>query len=500
MADRQLIVGVLDTHGRLGDSALEAKLRDFTLSLCRFDYDGPILESSSVDALLAAAGREGARYCLVQAHGHTMVRHGDRRQATHTNLVKALSTWLPAHDFLLAGRLVDGGDDWYGVDEIGFVVDLETYRALGQPRFTPAADGRRSLPAVAATRFTGPEGAGLSGLASLTPAAGTVDACPTLPGWGLIAASLAQGKPVLGFTETLERCGLDLRPRSATETASLARFSGAGILDFPGGNGGEANGSPLSRDWRSFLDYVVQQARNSKRGIFLGNFEGYEDVETPPAGFRGPVTGLYAVAAGFKANRILHTHGFDRGTRMVFFDYSPLALDLRRILVEEWDGVDFPDFVARIADRLPDAFYQLWGNLWATRPGALDLEVLGGIWERELALWGGAPAFEQHWARYREIPHLYLHCDLFAAPEPLGAALAPGASEVMWWSNAFHSLNGVWFYDREDRHGIYRRWLESLAAINPDLLLYGADVDNLDLGGVRLADHHRARREAPASL
>src|SRR5882724_3334083 len=114
----------------MAGSEIRLSKRSSGTSLFPFDYDGPILESSSVDALLAAAGREGARYCLVQAHGHTMVRHGDRRQATHTNLVKALSTWLPAHDFLLAGRLVDGGDDWYGVDEIGFVVDLETYRAL----------------------------------------------------------------------------------------------------------------------------------------------------------------------------------------------------------------------------------------------------------------------------------------------------------------------------------------------------------------------------------
>ncbi len=461
MANRQLIVGVLDTRGRLGDPALEAKLRDFTLSLCRFDYDGPLVESASVDELLAAACREGGRYCLVQAHGHTMVRHGDRRQSTHTNLVKALSTWLPEHDFLVAGRRIDGGDSGYGLDELCFVVDLDTYRELGRPRFTPAADGR-----------------------------------PTLPGCGLVAASLAAGKPVLGFTETVERCGLDLRPRSAAERASIERFGGAGILDFTDGEA--ANGSPLRQDWRQFLAYVREQAQHAKRGIFLGNFESYRDVEVPPAGFRGPVTGLYAVAAGFKANRILHTHGFDRETRMVFFDYSPLALDLRRILVEEWDGVDYPAFVARIADRLPDAFYQLWGNLWATQPGALDMEMLGGIWDRELAIWGGAQAFAEHWSRYREIPHLYLHCDLFAAPAPLLAALAPGDGEVMWWSNAFHSLNGVWFYDREDRHQIYRRWLQSLAAIHPDLLLYGTDVDNLDLGGTRLADHQRAYREAVA--
>ena len=45
---------------------------------------------------------------------------------------------------------------------------------------------------------------------------------------------------------------------------------------------------------------------------------------------------------------------------------------------------------------------------------------------------------------------------------------------------------------REERHRIYRRWLADIARVNPDLLLYGNDVDNLDVGGTRIRDHHPA--------
>jgi hypothetical protein len=482
MADRNLVVGVLDTRERIGDPDLAEKLRDFTLSCCRFDFDGPLFESSSVDELLAEACRSGARYCLVQACGHAMVRHGDRQRATDTNLIKALTGWLPQHGLLVAGRLLDGGERWYGLDELSFAVSLDEYRRLGMPPFTPPANGPRPLPAGAATTKETPAG---TVLGSIRPRGGTTVASPALPGWGLVAASLEHGMPVLGFDSTLRQCGYDLRPRNAAEIAGLRRFAGAGILDYDAG----AQGSPLSADWHGFLDYVQHQAKHARRGIFLGNFESYRDVETPPVGFRGPLSGLYAVAAGFKANRILHTHGFDRRTRMVYFDYSPLALDLRKILVDEWNGVDFPGFVRGVAGRLPAAFYQLWGNLWATRPGALDLELVAAIWDRELQTWGGEAAFREHWASYREIPHEFILCDLFTDSAPLLNALATGPGEVMWWSNAFHSLNGVWFYPREDRHRIYRRWLADVAAINPDLLLYGTDVDNLGLGGIRLLDH-----------
>ena len=59
MADLDLVVGVLGTPGKTGDPDLEQKLRDFTLSCCRFDYHGPILESDSVEGLLAAASQGG---------------------------------------------------------------------------------------------------------------------------------------------------------------------------------------------------------------------------------------------------------------------------------------------------------------------------------------------------------------------------------------------------------------------------------------------------------
>ncbi len=482
MAEPDVIVGVLETPGRTGDPDLEQKLRDFTLSCCRFDYHGPILESDSVDGLLAEASRGGARYALVQSWGHAMVRYGDRERATHTHLIKAVAERLSGQDFLVAGRLIDGGDRWFGLDELVFVVDLESYRHLGRPRFAPAPGGSRPLPAGA------PEMEETSGdplLRSIRPRAGTVDAAPSLAGWGLVAASLEHGTPVLGFDETLRHCGYDLRPRSAAEVEAIRRLSGAGIFGWDG----TANGLPLSADWKGFLDYVHLQAKHAKRGIFLGNFESYQDVETPAADFQGPVSSLYAVAAGFKANRILHTHGFDRRTRMVFFDYSPLALDLRRILVEEWSGADFPGFIERVSPRVPDAFYQLWGNLWATRPGSLDMEMVRGIWEKELRLWGGEEAFLEHWARYREIPHRFLHCDLFAASGSLLESLGTGPREVMWWSNAFHSVNSAWFYPREERHRIYEKWLADVAAVNPDLLLYGTDVENLNLGGIRIRDH-----------
>lgn len=481
MTDRDLlIVGVLDTSGKTGYPELEPKLRDFTISCCRFDFSGPIVEAQSVDEILARACHRGHRYCLVQAYGHAMIRYRDGRRGIDTNFIERLTAWTADRELLVTGRrLLDGGERWFGLDDLCFVVDLDVYRRLGLPRFTPGNGEPRRLP-TAVTELAETTGGELR---AVRPGGATATVTPGLSGWGLVAASLEHGLPVRAFDDLLRRCGYDLRPRSEAEARVYPTFRGEGILRYDG----SANG--IGGDWKGFLDFVQHQAKHAKHGVFLGNFEGYDDVEVPPPGFGGPVSTVYGVAAGFKVNRILATHGFDPETRVVFFDYSPVALGIRQALVEEWDGTDYPAFVEGISDRFPKAFYQLWGKIWGREPGALDLDLVTTIWERELRLWGGAAEFRDHWLRQRELEHRYVHCDLFASPGPLLGHLGSDSREVLWWSNAFHSLHGVWTYPREERRRTYRRFVDAVAAINPDLLLYGSDVNNLDLGGVRARDH-----------
>jgi hypothetical protein len=424
MTDPSLVVGVLDTSRTAEYPDLASKLRDFTLSYCRFDYSGPIFESVSIEEILNQAAERGHRYIAVQEHGHVMTRYQDAQNGIDTNFLKAAAAWVAEHDFLVAGWPPEC-----------FLVDLERYRRLGRPAFS-----------------------------SLTGRAVPLD-------------------------DVFQRCRFDLRPRGPEDAETFRTYRGAGIFRYDG----SAQGA-ISPHWKAFLDGVQDQAKHAKRGVFPVNFESYRDIEEPPQGFQGPVSSVYGVAAGFKVNRILETHGFDERTRVVFFDYSPLALDFKRMLVAEWDGVDYPAFVQRVAGRVPDAFYQLWNN---PRPGTLNLDLVATLWERELGIWGGAQAFERHWSKVRQLPHRFVHCDLFADPKPLLGEVRPGPRAVMWWSNAFHSINSLWFYDRDQRIEIYHRWLRDLAAICPDLLLYGNDVENLGLGGIHLQDHLAARQVSP---
>jgi hypothetical protein len=281
--------------------------------------------------------------------------------------------------------------------------------------------------------------------------------------------------PVLGLAPEFDGATLDIAPGGGANQAALAACLGLGIL--------EASRDGLSHDQRRFLDAVGLQARRAREGVFLWNIEPYDDVHEATARPGGPLRALYAVAAGFKPNWILHAHGFDEATRVVFFDYSARALHVRRFLVDHWDGADYPRFLPRVFEAFPDppTFYQLWGG---RGPRDVDPRDLRRMWRLELDRWGGERTFRAHWSRYRRLEHDYLDCDLMGDPSPLLERIGPEVPSAVWWSNAYFTVYGNWFHAPHERRRRFESWVRGLAARQPRITLYGADDNNMSINGI----------------
>lgn len=481
MAARDLVYGLLNRPGTIPDPRVASACRDWTITWSRYDYHGPIIEDATVDGVLARARREGFRSCFILAPGQIVRERWAPDRDRHATFLQALGDVLPAGDAMAAGCIETSPGAWYGLRGGGLLVDLERHEAWGAPPFGEPETAPRSLPSTAEERRDG-------AIASLRPLDGVHRAVPRLPGWRFVEASLRHGVPVSALPEPLAGHLLDLDAASPAGGAALQRVIEGGFDAFDGCRHG------LTPDQAAFLDTVRTQSDNARRGVFLLNIEAYADVETPPAGWRGPVSSLYSVAAGFKPNRILQTHGMDAHTRVVFFDYSSKALDVRRTLVEEWDGEDFPGFVRELFRRFPapDTYYQLWSG---ARPDAMDWEVFEGLWQREVARLGGAAAFRDHWRRYRTLPHEYLLCDLLADPETVVARIRPEDDAVIWFSNAPFTMHGNWRYPVEQRRARYERFVEGVAAANPGIWLFGSDSDNSNVNGVTAGEYRGRYRD-----
>jgi hypothetical protein len=480
MRDGELVLSLLTQDGAdIGSPS--AWCRDLTIAWSRYGYRDAIVEGPSVDAILDEVAGRGHRHCLIQAPG-ILIRESWRGDAGgERDFLSELASWVEKHEFLVVGRIESEPGGWYGLDERCLLVDLERYRTLGRPRFGDPQDDFRELPDPDAAS----DG---TGLRSLTPTGRVGPGRPGRRGWGLVEAALRGGVPVLDFDRPLREQLLDVAPRDGDD---FSRYLGEGIARYRGGEG-----TRLRPDQRELLDVVALHAANARRGVFLWNIESTADVEQPPPGFQHPVSHLYSVAAGFKPNRILHTHGFDAQTRVTFVDYSRNALDVRSFAIESWDGRDLPGFFRRVFERFPhpETYYHLWRDLTPEQLSAGDLERAGNA---EVERWGGEEVFARHWCAYRELRHEFVHCDLLGDPAPLLERVEADPQAVIWWSNAFFTVCSNWCHPWTVRRARYEAWISQLARRNPDLLCYGSDHNNTNVNWVRAGDYWRRYAELP---
>ncbi len=422
-----------------GDSSSCGELREMyrsiTIAWARYGYRGLIIERETIADVLTAAHESNFRYCFVMTPGCVVhecwLADEDRQQG---DFFTALSEWAASHEFAVVG--VPAGD------------------ALERERPQP-----------------------LCLLVDLQ----RIDA----------ALDRIEQSTVAPFPAELRRQLLDVGTADSCEGTAMARLIGERIVQVDE----DQVYKDLTADQQTFVTTVRNQTANARRGVFLWNIESYDDVESVCDDFAPPISTLYTVAAGFKPNRILHTHGFSRKTRVVYFDYSPNALEIKRTLVDEWDGCDYPQFVRYLFGKFPppETFYQLWDN--ATPEQVRDSE-LRAMWSRELERWGGSSVFQEHWKIYRELPHEYICCDLLSDDTRLLRAMLPQQSSVIWWSNAFFTMYGNWFYSMPERHHLYCRFIEQLTDRNPELHLFGSDYNNINVNGMQAAEYWEHFRRA----
>lgn len=485
MGNSGLVFGLLDTTPTMGDPAAGAKIRDLTISWMRYGYRDEVLEGPTVTEILGIAIEKQYKHCLILACGSIISEHWNPDGDGRDDFLSTVMRWIGNNDFIAAGRIVGGGDAWYGFDDKCILVNVDRYRQIGAAHIEHAQDSPNELPKPEAIMCD-------NRIAALQPSGARERVRPRLPGWPLLAACLEEGHTVKGLEPDVLNRVLSLAGAGNAGAESFAPYWGRGIDRFRNELGHDA----LSEDQVRFLDLIALQTANARKGVFLWNIEPYTDVEeTPFEDHVGPVSTLYSVAAGFKPNMILHAHGFDERTRVVFFDYSPNALAVRKRMVQEWDGEDFPGFARYLFREFPepDTYYHLWRDLTCRE---LEKHDLNEAWEAELMRWGGSRAFRDHWIAYRELPHDYILGNILTEPSTVLGTVARAPRAVIWWSNAFFTMFSNWFYELAERRRFYECWIERLVAANPEIFVYGSDYNNASVNGIQAGDYWFRYREA----
>jgi len=271
---------------------------------------------------------------------------------------------------------------------------------------------------------------------------------PLVDGWNFISKSLENDLTVYNFHPRIRDTKQYLYPTSSAEELS----------------------SQLN--WiQNIVDYAPQC-------VFLWNTENYKDLKYVP--LDKPVKKLYSVAASFKPNMILHNFGFEEDTEIVFYDYSKPSLAFKKLLVTQWDGEDYPAFVTWALNK--------YGF---NETGGVETEKLNRqqLWQREVEWWGSEKAIKEHWDRYKLLNHSFVHVDICENPEKLTNKITPDENSIIWWSNAFHTVNAQYVRGLQGVKDCYTNWTNQINNKNPDIWILGKDYLDRPIEGGQIKDY-----------
>ncbi len=439
------------------------QLREMTIAWSRYGYHGAFIEGNSIDQVLKEAASTPYRYCLIQSAGHVIDEQWYLPHWKEKGFYQSLEHLMTQTDFLVTAQWHHSENGCTGLKTDCLLVDLKHFKALGQPNFGNA-NGQ-----VYEMYQTAPSQHNKDCLTTVNAKQSIIANCS---GWNFIQQSLKHKLAINNFTDDFNRCRFNLA--DDTGRNRFTQLIGTFVNDV-------AVTKRLSADQHMFFNNIKKQLKHAQNGAFLFNIEPYHDLikqqNTPK------IDALFSVAAGFKPYRILHTQGYNDNTTVVFFDYSQKALDIKRYMIENWDGEDFVGFAKKLFVHYPqgEVFYQLW---FGVTPDTLDWDDMQQLWQQELHKWGGQEAFIHHWQQCKNLPHLYLHCDLLKDRSALLNKIASYSSPYIWWSNAFFTIFSHWFYSAAQRKQQYLDWIEELSQTAPQCLINGADHNNIAVNGL----------------
>lgn len=454
------IIYALLRNGLFANDDNSPSMRDLTLSWLRFGYQKAVFEAGSVESLLQLAVEHGGDFCVIQSPGNIVSEDWKLPHWHCEDFYQCVENYVRTQEFFVCANFQKMDTHFY-LDTQCFIVNLQKYEELGHPYFGHSTEHKLEL--IQAEECSSNKAEDTESKRYLKSAGQVQLTAPTGNGWGFIDAAFRKNLTVPELPASLSTRRLSLLTQPAGHEISL---------------NAQAKKS-------AFIRGIEAQLQHCRKGVFLWNIESYGDIQSNESGaqqHQHKIRYLYCVAAGFKPNMLLQRHGFEENACISFFDYSDQALKVRRKLMEEWDGSDYPDFCKEIINNADeDTFFQLWDGLSPSQINWHDVEQL---WLAELAHWGGALAFQQAWQKHRALEFRYLLCDLVNEPAKLVAEIYNSPQSVIWWSNAFFTVASNWTLSIKQRKRYFENWMQLLAGKAPDCQIYGADYINRPINNI----------------
>ena len=152
----------------------------------------------------------------------------------------------------------------------------------------------------------------------------------------------------------------------------------------------------------------------------------------------------------------------------------------KKLLVTQWDGEDYPAFITWALSKY--SFSETGGT-------ETEIYTRDELWKREIQWWGSEKAIKDHWDRYKNLKHSFIHVDICENPERVTNKITSEDNSVIWWSNAFHTVNAQYVRGLQGVKDCYNTWVDQINNKNPNMWILGKDYLDRPIEGNQVKDY-----------
>jgi hypothetical protein len=441
------IIGIYDDRDTIRNKDLANRYKELTEFFVRHikvigkDY----IVDKTINEVLNKALTTDAEYCIVMSVGHFI---------NSPKFFTYIDSWVDKIDFFVTGHIIDKNSNnsqsnsdnhYWGLHKQCMIINLKYYEEFGKPEWGDKFLSEDKIELAKAKRSSTDIHDDYTPI-FLEPTRDSQVCTPYVDGWNFINKSLENGLKVYNFHPKIRETKRYTYPSKDIETL------------------------------RNQLSWINNILTGAPTCVFFWNTEPYTDVIKA----EGPkIKKLYAVAAAFKPNFMLNKFGFYEDTEVIYYDYSKQALAFKKLLLEEWDGRDYPKFL-----RYAKSKYQINETFGASTEG----KTYEDLWKKELSYWGSEDILYEHWQKYKKLKHTFIYCDILETPEKITNQVDDTEESYIWWSNAFHTVTAHYTKSLDDLKDHYNNnWVEALKNKNPNLICFGTDVINNKLRNINIS-------------
>ena len=166
---------------------------------------------------------------------------------------------------------------------------------------------------------------------------------------------------------------------------------------------------------------IIKRKNIPSSPVYFVNTEPFNNCNIPHEMFEQYV----GTTAGFKLLYNAYNYGIDMdSTKFVWYDFDAHSVKFKRLMVEEWNGIDYPAFVKQWCEDNLDA-------------NTLLLKSVDKEWLNIVEQFGGMDSWLDFWMQVRLCKHEFLTVDLVNNHKEITDTLDNNASTFFWSSNIY---------------------------------------------------------------